>query len=284
MAEQKNIGNGLMDLVIWISAALAPVIDAVEKLKPEDLTEFIKSLSQPEPAEPYKDLPDPYRGGSYGSHMPGGNVATQDAIKEFAANSAGNHVDSDDEEDDHSWDNHEFVRGNFHNEAGPWHANVSLDEGERDFGVIIDGPHKGKRAHRGNHGLWVVEKPVAAPNILPPNPVDHEPDFALPGTYTDALAIDYATSAASKMSVDQLWHTIFEKFRKLETQQLLSRRDEVVNLFEQMINARQAGAILGSQFYGDWLRHIDSQVQSRLGADLGGINIKPRPIKDQPQA
>jgi len=160
----------------------------------------------------------------------------------------------------------------FKNEAGSWYANVQLDDGERDYGFIVDGPHRGKRAHRGNHGLWVVESAVDD-RFRNLEHDEHETD------------ITHKVTPSVGMRTDELWQLMFDKYHKLDVSELLMRKSEFESLFAEMVNIRQTGAIPGPNWMNIWVSNAHKMAQARLegNATLGQINLR-RAIRDNPQA
>lgn len=253
---------------------------------------------------------DPRKAGAYGYQTEGDIIRKPypvdeglEAAKEFVSNMGGNHTDdahgqfladmdnaaaADDEQcndclynpdcsecaddgDDNPTPNGLEHRLMFKNEAGAWHANVILDEGSRDYGVIVDGPHRGKRAHRGNFGLWAVES--AVDDRFRNLELDEETD------------ITHKVPPSVGMRTDELWQLMFDKYHKLDVMELLMRKSEFESLFAEMVNIRQTGAIPGPTWMNMWVSNAHKMAQARLegNATLGQINLR-RAIRDNPQA
>ena len=135
----------------------------------------------------------------------------------------------------------------------------------------MDGPHRGKRAHRGNFGLWAVES--AVDDRFRNLELDEETD------------ITHKVPPSVGMRTDELWQLMFDKYHKLDVMELLMRKSEFESLFAEMVNIRQTGAIPGPTWMNMWVSNAHKMAQARLegNATLGQINLR-RAIRDNPQA
>ena len=298
-----------LDDVIYLMSALLPSLTGAALAAMQGASET-RNTHIEEP-NVYKGSvgQDPRKAGAYGYQTEGDIIRKPypvdeglEAAKEFVSNMGGNHTDDAhgqfladmdnaasraiDEQpiaedcDDCSVNDdcsecdalNNRSRHMFKNEAGSWYANVQLDDGERDYGFIIDGPHRGKRAHRGNHGLWVVESAVDD-RFRNLEHDEHETD------------ITHKVTPSVGMRTDELWQLMFDKYHKLDVSELLMRKSEFESLFAEMVNIRQTGAIPGPNWMNMWVSNAHKMAQARLegNATLGQINLR-RAIRDNPQA
>ena len=85
---------------------------------------------------------------------------------------------------------------------------------------------------------------------------------------------------SKQIPADEYLRMLFEKYRLLEADMLLKRRDEIVHLFDVLITLRQAGLSPADGLANQILEKLNSK--NELPDDTGRVH--PRIIRDNSQA
>lgn len=101
---------------------------------------------------------------------------------------------------------------------------------------------------------------------------DHPvPQFSVPNKWDDDAYIAGAAFANIGIRTDELWRLIFDKYRLLDAMMILRRRDEIIRLFDSMINYRQVGLISDEVFD----RYVASEEQKKSVSPVTGTPQDP---------